>query len=64
MIRLTRLNGKPFVLNAELIQTLDETPDTVITMVDGKKFIVAENLEEVIRLVLEFRRLCRMVPSD
>jgi flagellar protein FlbD len=64
MIRVTRLNGTPFVLNAELIQTLDRTPDTVITLVDGKKLIVAEDFDEVVDLVLEYRRLCRLSPND
>ena len=64
MIRVTRLNGTPFVINAELIQTLDKTPDTVITLVDGKKLIVAEDFDEVIDLVMEYRRLCRLIPND
>ena len=64
MIRVTRLNGTPFVLNAELIQTLDKTPDTVITLVGGKKVVVAEDFDEVVELVLEYRRLCRLSPND
>ena len=64
MIRVTRLNGTPFVLNAEMIQTVDKTPDTVITLVDGRKIIVAEEFDELIDLVLEYRRLCRLSPND
>lgn len=64
MIRLTRLNGKEFVINAELIETLDESPDTIITLLDGKKFVVKENFDEIIRRVLEYRRLCRLLPQD
>ncbi len=44
MIKVTRLNGKNFMLNAEIIETLEETPDTVITLVDGKKYVVKESL--------------------
>ncbi|KXK33551.1 flagellar FlbD family protein [bacterium] len=64
MIRLTRLNGKEFVINAELIETLDESPDTIITLLDGKKFVVKENFNEIIRRVLEYRRLCRLLPQE
>jgi flagellar protein FlbD len=64
MIRVTRLNGKSFVVNAELIETLDETPDTVITLADGKKIVVLEKFDEVIEKVMEYRRLCRLAPRD
>lgn len=64
MIRVTRLNGKEFVLNAEWIETIDETPDTVITLVGGKKQIVKEKFDEVIEKVIEYRRLCRLAPND
>ena len=45
MILLTRLSGSVFVLNADLIERLDSTPDTVVTLVDGKKYVVAESLD-------------------
>ncbi|MCG3196353.1 MAG: flagellar FlbD family protein [Candidatus Omnitrophica bacterium] len=64
MIRVTRLNGTPFVLNAEMIATLDQAPDTIITLMDGKKFVVKETFEEVMDRVIEYRRLCRMMPND
>lgn len=64
MIRVTRLNGTPFVLNAEMIVTLDQAPDTIITLMDGKKFVVKETFEEVMDRVIEYRRLCRMMPND
>lgn len=47
MITLTRLNGKEFVLNDDLIQTIEETPDTVITLTNGAKYIVNEDYEEI-----------------
>ena len=47
MIQLTRLSGAPFVLNADLIERVDRTPDTVITLADGKKILVRETASEV-----------------
>ena len=57
MIRLTRINHIPLVLNADLIEHIEITPDTVIAMTSGQKFIVLESAYEVIRKVVEFRRL-------
>lgn len=56
MIQVTRLNGTVFYLNAELIQTVEGTPDTVITLIDRSKFVVRENPDEVVRRCLEYRR--------
>ena len=58
MIKLTRFKTKDheFVLNAELIETVEETPDTVITLVNGNKVIVEEGMDEIMRLVIEYRR--------
>ena len=64
MIRVTRLNGKPFAVNAEVIETIDVTPDTILTLVNGKKIVVKESFEEVIERVVEYRRLCRLLPND
>lgn len=55
MIRLTRLSGSQFVLNSDLIEKIDSTPDTVITLVDSKKYIVVETLDEVVGLVMSYR---------
>ena len=55
MIMLTRLNGSPFALNPDLIERVERTPDTVITLVDGKHYVVEEGLDEVIALVLHSR---------
>ena len=55
MIVLTRLNGTPLGVNADLIERIDVTPDTVVTLVDGKKFVVTEPMEEVIARVVAFR---------
>lgn len=56
MIEVTRLNGKPFVINAVLIETVEETPDTIITLTNGKKYIVREKQSEVISLVIAYMR--------
>jgi flagellar protein FlbD len=56
MIRLTRLNRAPLVLNSDLIEHIDVTPDTVITLTTGQILRVLETAEEVIRRIIEFRR--------
>lgn len=56
MIRVTRLNGSTFVVNAILIETLEETPDTIITLTTGKKLIVRESAADVIGLVRSYMR--------
>lgn len=47
MITVTRLNGKPFSLNAIYIETIESFPDTTITLTNGKKYVVRESHEEV-----------------
>ncbi|WP_369018085.1 flagellar FlbD family protein [Thermatribacter velox] len=56
MIAVTRFNGSVFVVNSDLIETIEATPDTVITLVTGKKYVVQEKVEEVIEKIIEFRR--------
>lgn len=55
MILLTRLNGPVFALNPDLVERADCTPDTVITLVDGTKYVVAESLSELVALVRQYR---------
>ena len=55
MITLTRLSGTVFLLNVDLIERMDATPDTVITLVDGKKYVVAESLEAIRHKVVMYR---------
>lgn len=55
MIILTRLSGAQFALNCDLIERVDATPDTVITMIDHKKYVVSETVAEVVDLVNEHR---------
>ncbi|MGH9658111.1 MAG: flagellar FlbD family protein [Bryobacteraceae bacterium] len=56
MIKLTRLNTQPFVLNADLIEHLEATPDTVITLITGQKLMVHESADDVIERVIAYRR--------
>jgi flagellar protein FlbD len=56
MVRLTRLNRLPLVLNSDLIEHIEETPDTVITLTTGQIVRVRETADQVIQLVVEFRR--------
>ena len=56
MIRLTRLNQVPLVLNSDLIEHIEMTPDTVISLTTGQKFMVRETSEQVIEHIIEFRR--------
>src|SRR3954452_974790 len=55
MITLTRLSGSVFVLNSDLIERIDATPDSVVTLVDGKKYVVAESLQQIIDAVRTYR---------
>jgi flagellar protein FlbD len=64
MIRLTRLNNRPLVVNSDLIKFIENAPDTVITLVSGEKVIVLESADEVIARIVGFRRRLRMpLPS-
>lgn len=56
VIEVTRLRGKKIVINAELIEVVEETPDTVITLTSGKKFVVNETSEQLINLVIDYKR--------
>ena len=66
MIRLTRINQKPLVINCDLIEHIEVTPDTVVSMTTGQKFVVLESAEEIIARVVEFRRMLqgRQVPEE
>lgn len=56
MIRLTRLNHAQLVLNSDLIEHIDVTPDTVITLTTGQILRVLESSHEVVRRIIAFRR--------
>lgn len=65
MIKVSRLNGKEFVVNAELIKFMESTPDTVITLTSQEKIVVREPVDEVIRRVIDYNRTIRgpIVPN-
>jgi flagellar protein FlbD len=64
MIRLTRLNGQQFVMNAEKIRTVEATPDTVVCCETGEKLMVKETLEEVMRRAIDYARVIRRPVTD
>lgn len=56
MIKLTRLNNQPLVVNCDLIKSVENAPDTVLTLVTGEKIIVRETTEQILDRVIAFRR--------
>jgi flagellar protein FlbD len=56
MIQLTRLNHKPLIINSDLIEHIESTPDTVLSLTSGQTFVVLETTEEVIERVVGYRR--------
>ena len=64
MIDVTRMNGKQFTLNSDLIETIEETPDTVLTLTTGKKIIVKESRQKVKNLVNLYRKEIFSIPLD
>ena len=63
MIRLTRLSGLEFVLNGELVQEIESTPDTIITLTSGKKVMVKESVDVIMNAVIEYRQLIVQAPN-
>ncbi|MGA9598055.1 MAG: flagellar FlbD family protein [Acidimicrobiia bacterium] len=55
MIAVHRLRGEPMFLNADLIESIEATPDTVLTLVDGRRIVVADDPEVVADRIIEFR---------
>ncbi len=62
MILLTRLAGQPMIVNAELIKTIEQTPDTVVTLINGDRIMVKETMAEVVRLAIDYSRQVRCFP--
>lgn len=56
MIQLTRINHVPLVVNSDLIEHIEATPDTVISLTHGQKLVVLETVDQVVERVVEFRR--------
>ncbi len=62
MIRLTRLDGAAFILNAELIRYIEALPDTYVTTMPGERLLVRESMEEVAQRALEYQRSKNLLP--
>ena len=61
MIDVTKMNGSKVTVNTDLIETVEEMPDTVITLTTGKKFIIKESRQEVKNLVILYKRECNSI---
>ena len=61
MIDVTKMNGSKVTVNADLIETVEEMPDTVITLTTGKNFIIKESRQEVKNLVILYKRECNSI---
>ncbi len=59
VIRLTKMNGQEIWVNADLVEVIEETPDTIVGLTTGKRIIVTEPLAEVVARVVEYQRLIR-----
>ncbi|MEM0914152.1 MAG: flagellar FlbD family protein [Planctomycetota bacterium] len=65
MIKVTRLNGHPLVVNAELIRTVESNPDTTIKLINGDVILVAEPMDRVVELAVEYgRSLRKLLPPS
>jgi len=56
MIKITRLNGTEVIMNAELIEFIESTPETVITLIDGKRLTSKESVEEVMEKIIAYKQ--------
>lgn len=63
MISLTRLNGKRFVVNTDLIRFVEATPDTMITLTTGDRIMVQEEVDKVVERAIEYQRQVRAFPT-
>ncbi len=60
MIKVTKLNGKELVINADLIEFIESTPDTLITLTTGRKIMVLEELNDVVQKAIGYRATARV----
>jgi flagellar protein FlbD len=63
MITVSRLNGKRMVVNAELIRSVEENPDTTITLINGEHIIVRESMDEIVSRTIDYGRHLRRAPA-
>jgi len=64
LIEVSRLNGKSFVMNCELIRFIESSPDTIITLVGGEKIMVRDSVEEVVQKTIQYRKRLYQEPLD
>ena len=62
MIKVTKLNGNELVVNADLIEFIESTPDTLISLTTGRKIMVLEELDEVVKRAVSYRSRARIYP--
>ncbi len=62
MIKVTRLGGEVFILNADLIQYVEERPDTFITLTTGQRIVVVESMDEVLRRAVAYQQAKHLIP--
>lgn len=63
MIKLTQLNGEPFILNAELIRYVEAKPDTFVTLTSGERLIVRESMDEVMERAVRYQQSKHLIPE-
>ncbi|MHC1750488.1 MAG: flagellar FlbD family protein [Cellulosilyticaceae bacterium] len=63
MISVTKLNMQQFIINSDLIETIEETPDTVVTMTTGRKFVIKETQEDIVNKIIAYKRKI-LLPVD
>ncbi len=61
MIKLTRLDSREMVINADLIETVEATPDSIITLLTGKKIIVKDTVDEIVEKVVKYREVVKPI---
>jgi len=62
MIKLTRIDGEPFILNAEMIRYVESRPDTFVTLSTGERIIVSESMDEVVNLAIGYQQQKHWMP--
>ena len=62
MIKLTHLDGEPFILNADLIRYVEARPDTFITLTSGERIVVRESMDEVLRRAVAYQQAKYLIP--
>jgi len=64
MIQLTRLNGQNLVINGDLIERIEDRPDTIITLITGNQFIVKDSVEQVMEQVIQYKQRVNTSPTN